>query len=419
MRRANGLFLGILAILLLARVALAPVGIFEIDFAAWVAWGEDLWTGDWAHFTERGFNDRLPAVFYLLWFLAGLHHLTGLPNEFLYKLPANLADTALAWLIFRFAARHWGNRLGLVAGLAYALNPFAWHVSTFWGQMDAVQALLLAGTLLLAARGGTVLPVVLLTIATLFKPHSVVLAPLLAVLWWRQTSHALRQVVRRIILAGTTAVVTVWILTAPFVPPERWNQHQYEGIVSPFAFLWDRFQAANNQYPYASVNAFNVWSATGALWASDQKPVAGLTAQTWGMILFCATALGVVLLALRRSTLTSPDLFLAAATLSFLAFTFLTRAHERHVFPAIALLAFVAVSRPMLFGAYLASTAAALVNTLYAYRSLELHIPEPLSPTAVRVISGLPVIICLVCLLALRRSAIGGSRAALHAKVKP
>lgn len=387
----------LLAAILVVRVLIHPYGTFHADFLSWVSWGRELWQGDWATFYDRAWNDRLPAVFYLLSVLAGLQELwPALPTTLLYKLPANLADIGIAWTLYRLLAPIGGGRSAVVASVAYALNPFTWHVSALWGQLDAIQALLLVGTVAFLHRNRPHLATGLLTVATLIKPHSLALAPLIAVSIWK-SGRSLPRAVRTGVLAIGIATVTAWGITAPFVPRAQWSSP----LAAPFSFLAERTRIASDQYQFASVNAFNLWTALGGNWQPDAQRSLGVRWQHWGILLFSAGVFIALWPLLRRQApLDLSALALCAAVLSLLAFTVLTRAHERHIYPFFALFALAGLTGTRDRVLYAVLTLAALANTVYAYATLELKQPDPLGRPLITMLSLLPVVACGALLFA-------------------
>jgi hypothetical protein len=75
-----------------------------------------------------------------------LSRLTPLPFHFLVKIPASLADAAIALLLRRLLLdRGLSPRAAFLAALGYALNPIAILISGAHGQFDAIPALFALG----------------------------------------------------------------------------------------------------------------------------------------------------------------------------------------------------------------------------------------------------------------------------------
>ncbi|MER3420816.1 MAG: hypothetical protein C4290_09970, partial [Chloroflexota bacterium] len=125
----------------------------------------------------------LPLHLHLLAGAGWLAGRTGLPFELAVKLPAIVADAALAGIV-AWAASAQGRRYNAPAlAMVYALNPLSLLVTAYHGQFDAIPvALLIGGRAILAARPRrwTVpLAGLLLGLAVAEKTWPALLAPLL------------------------------------------------------------------------------------------------------------------------------------------------------------------------------------------------------------------------------------------------
>lgn len=396
--------LAIFFFLFLMRVLVSGFGIHYGDFGLWVSWGTSLWQGGFADFFATVDNDRLPGgILYLLWLLAGARDaLPFLTNELVYKLPSNLADVLVGYLAYLAVSRRWDDWLGMAAGLMYAANPFTWYVTALWGQMDAVQSLLLVFVVMSLTARRFVVSSALITYAFLFKPHSIVIAPLLLVyLWVRRRSYSYFFRIAILMLLASLAVF--WLSGFPFARPRMDSARPLSYVAEPVRLVWERYVVAYDRFPYASVNAFNVWGAADLDWKPDNALFAGLSYQVWGWLLFGLLSLIVLIHLFRRGTAASAsDYYLAAALLVLLAFTFLTRAHERHLYPFFGLIVFGLFERRSFFRLYVAMTFVALVNSTSGVPVLwGWHTRQALVHGVVRgAFSLISVIVCLFLLQA-------------------
>jgi len=390
---------------LAVRMSLARRGIHPGDFNSWVAWGEQLRAQPFSSFYTSIWSDRLPGgILYLLWLLAQIKQIFPfLSNELIYKLPANLADTALAYIIYRFVSARWGMKRGMLAGMLYFFNPFVWHVSALWGQMDSVQALALVLTILLLLRGHHIYSVILFTFIILFKPHSIVIAPLLLVYVWVARS-SLRNFLSVAATMLVTAVSTIWVLSWPFAAARINQREPWSIIVEPFRLVWERFDFALDLYPYGSVHAFNLWMAFGQNWRPDTALFWNVSYHAWGIFLFGIFSIVALLLVLRSASRSPTIYLLAASGLSLFAFTFLTRAHDKHVFPFFALFVFTLFDSrvPYRVVIYGVMSVLAVTNSIYSY-AYQYGGGPPLSEAAVGMLSLLPVAVSYYVLRELER----------------
>jgi len=378
---------GLLLVGLIARIVLSLYGTYRIDFNTWRAWGNTLSEFGFARFYENTWCDYLPGYLYVLRGLDWLHGLfPALPEEILYKLPANLADLGLAVLMVWVLQPLTRRKTAQLISLVYFLNPAILANSTFWGQIDSLHALLILACVLLGMAESFVLSGIFAALSFMVKPQSIVIFPVLGFFLLR---FSLRQPAgrrwRRSLLRGTQMAIamllTAWLLILPFI-----GERLTPGLgllTEPFVFLQERFAAAYDQYTFASFNAFNVWGAV-AMRESDQTVVAGLTYQRWGTLLFggCySLIMGFLALPeLRQFFAHSPEwptarpdrsfvnrVIDAVTLILFALFLWITRAHERHLLPAIVLLTLTIYRGGCYCWMYGIVSGIYVLNMVYAY----------------------------------------------------
>src|SRR5262249_6149892 len=114
--------------ILFVKIAIARNFQYKIDVTAYGAWALKLAEEGPARFYAPGyFADYPPGYMYVLWWIGlaskVMHVAWGTPGFIvLLKLPALLADLAIAHLLFA-RLRGYGARLAWFACLAFALNP--------------------------------------------------------------------------------------------------------------------------------------------------------------------------------------------------------------------------------------------------------------------------------------------------------
>ena len=140
--------------------------------------------------------------------------------------------------------------------------------------------------------------------------------------------------------------------------------------------LLDLVKSAALTYPYTSLYAFNVWSIVGDFWKPDDAFVV-----TGGILLVAGLLASAAMVWWRRDV---PAL-LAAGALAAMAFYFLpTRAHERYLFPAFALLLPLAVVRARLLVPYVLLAVTFAISLYFAftrYPQNDLRSPDWLEQT--------------------------------------
>jgi len=279
-----------------------------------------------------------PALLYAYWPLGLL--LDGEALDLAIKASSIPFDLAIGVLLFAIVRGMSGPGRGLAAAALYLLNPAVLIAGPMWGQVDAAGTFLFLASLVALARPRYALAAALAVLAGLVKPQfGLVLLPVavVAIQDWR-TARRLTPVLRAALGAAAT----------------------YLGVVVPL--LLDPIRhvqfvlRVSADKPFASASAPNPW----ALLLGYRVPDDGYA--ILGAALLVA-GLAAALLPLRRGH----DLatLLTVGVLVVFAFYFLpTRVHERYLFPALALLAPVAVMSWTGLAAYVALSTAFAVSLL-------------------------------------------------------
>lgn len=363
-----------LAVGLVLRLIAAALPGFGIDLSTFQFWSGRLTDrGPWDFYSDDFFCDWSPGYLYVLWLIGGLDSVFGFGGDefwYLLKLPSIAADLASAYVLYRILG---GQKETIRAGAAllYLLHPVVLLVGPVWGQVDSILALFLLLTVYYLAQRRTLVAGVVYTIGFLVKPQAIAALPLFA--FWG-LRHEIRHVLPilsevgsgldRAIAFGKNLVVRVWPVVAaslaaallmilPFFP------------TNPFG-IFGQLQDAAEVYPYNSFYAYNFWGLTGWL-ESDDITFLGLAYRWWGVILFVGASLSIIW-TFRDAK--SPGLLVLGTALSVLAFyLFLTRMHERYLFPSILLLltAGVALNARSLWAVFAVLSVVQFLNVYYAY----------------------------------------------------
>ena len=387
-----GAFVSLLVIALGCRLLAGPANaVMGLDLVDWQQWSQDLLTGDWRHFYAASGSDYLPGYLYVLWALGHVQQAFNhapdaiqgwLPSTtVLFKLPAMIADLVTVAVIY-WAGRRWvPSAAAYLAALSYAVNPGVIYNSTVWGQVDSVPALfmLLALVLLLESRPGP--SGVSLALSALCKPTAVVLLPLcLFILCYRRRW-------RDLLSFGAAGLATSIVVFFPFIPYDT----------NPLTFAHHVFTVTSGRYPFLTINAFNLWVLVqGKLgFLSDANLVLGVryAALGWAMLATLSVVAGSLLaLRLRRFPGEEVKTVLAVGSILMLGFfVLLTRMHERHLLPALPLLALTSAVWPRYWLPYCWLSAAYFLNVWYAYYVLLPPFDHELGPAAILGISLLNV----------------------------
>ena len=310
------------------------------------------------------------------------------PSVAVLKLPAIGADLGVALLAVVMAPRLLPKQAGsqapvrAAAAAAILFNPALILVSSVWGQVDSVFALLAFGAILALATGrpSTVREaggVMLLAVALATKPQTILAIPLIVIVMARRhledgdfTAGSWIATAGRAALLTLLAGAVVVLMFRPF------------GL-GPRAIL-AFYHEAGSMYPTTSLWAFNVWGAFGFY-----RPDIGPTAVSlWGYPAFllgaAAFSLATITFAWRgwRSledgvvTWGTAVALFGAVAVTCAGFTLLTRMHERYLYLAVAGLAPFASDRRFR-GALIVLSALFFFNVHFVYVYFAQHATPP------------------------------------------
>jgi hypothetical protein len=332
------LLVGLLVLGLGVRLAVMPATGFPSDVSEVQAWAVRLREGGPWSFYEGGPRSVYPAVLLLLW------PLSVLPDDVLRVAVKGLSipfDLIIGALLFWVVSTRASTRYGAVAAGLYLFNPGIILAGPFWGQWDAIGTALFLGALIAADSGRMPAAGALAALATLAKPQfglvGLVVLGLAAARAWRA-----RDVMPILQVAAGGLVAAAVILLPLQLSPIDWLEQ-----VNALAGMW----------PYTSLYAFNPWAAIYGFGHPDD-----------GLAVLGRALLAVGIVASLVPLARHQDLATALAVGAFLvmAFYFLpTRAHERYLFPAFALLAPLAATRSRLRMPYLGMSLGFMLALLY------------------------------------------------------
>ncbi len=344
---------------------------FPTDVATFVAWAERLHEVGPGAFYEPGyFSDYPPGFLYVLWAFGAL--LDGEGLRFAVKAVSIPFDIAIALVLSRLAWQAGGARPAIQAAALWLLAPGVVFAGAYWGQVDAVGTLPFLLALIAAGRGRWATAGALAALAAMQKPQFGL--ALILVLAAAAFEYIREQRLRPAGRAGIAALAVVLGLAAPF----RAGPAELIALV----------RTASETYPYTSLYAFNPWSIVADFW----KPDEGLVL-IGGAALAAGIAASVIPLWWRRDVAA----FLACGACAVFAFYFLpTRAHERYLFPAFALLLPFAVLRGRLLVPYVVLGVAFFATLVFVFAQYQLVSPPALAEATLFTRAGQ---LCLAALM--------------------
>lgn len=286
----------------------------------------------------QAFPDHLPGDLWLFKILGTVSRLVY-PDIIIYgpvygaliSLMAISFDAILAITLLLIGRAIGRGRTGAIAAMAYWCAPAPIFVASVWGQIDGISIALAVIALGLGIIGRFSIAFIVLTLCVLVKPQFGMLAlPLLAG-WWHHDERGVVEWTRRVTITAVACIGTMALLSAPFDASliGEWGQWS----------LIERIQLASDTYTVSVLGAHNIWILFDPLnWPPDDRTpwLLGFSRYAVGLTLFVACVLYAVwiLLARWRSAMT---MVLVSNILMFSFFLFLTRMHERYLFPVVAL----------------------------------------------------------------------------------
>ncbi|AIQ15000.1 hypothetical protein PDUR_26350 [Paenibacillus durus] len=316
----RGLLIGLLlAVGLFLKLAAAPwISGYRGDIRFFTTWAQEAAHG-LGSFYENSSSDYPPLYIYILYATGKIVTLPQIESFFLtlIKLPSIIADAVTAWLLYKAASRRLPFETALLIAGFYMFNPAVLINATFWGQVDSFFTMIVVAAVLAVTRRKLGWGAFFLTLSILMKPQGIIYSPVLlfALLRTGKPGPWLK--------AAAIAAVTTVIIALPFSAGKN-----------PL-WLYQLYSSTVGEYPYASVNAFNLFGLLGANYKNSSSIFLFFSYHVWSMIFIAAATLlsGWYYLRSRNAAFAS----LSALLLISGVFTFSSSMHERYLFPAAAL----------------------------------------------------------------------------------
>lgn len=345
----KGLFLLLMAGLVIRYVGALVYSGYENDMYCFKGWADLMFKdGPSGFYTSDMFTDYPPVYMYVLWLIGAIKNfipLTETGLNLLIKTPAIICDLLIGLLLFNVANRKIGSKSAYIASALWLFNPAVFINSALWGQVDSVFTFLVFLTIMLITEKKTVSSFFIFAVSVMLKPQTLFYTPILLLAVAEEAIYPAfkPKELLRYIGFGILAILFALAICAPFGISNVLKQ--YIGTLS--------------SYQYASVNAYNLWSALGLNWAK-------LTP----MMSFIGTAsiVAVVILAsvFFFNMKSEHKYFWLGGFICFSVFVLAVKMHERYAFPTMLLLLAGFIldrSNKKAKLAYLLVTATQIINT--------------------------------------------------------
>lgn len=245
------------------------------------------------------------------------------------KIPAILADLAIALFIFLIAKRVYSRRSinwPLILASLVLFNPAFFYNSSYWGQIEAVPlSFLLASFHFLLFTQRNILSVLFFSLSLLTKQTMIIFIPLFIFGYFSKFG------LKKSLSGMTFSLILFIFLFLPFFK-------QGNILLFPFKTYLNKIQTGSGS-DYVTDHAFNFWALlTGLGKIPDSQPFwLGISFSVWGYLIFGILIAWIFYLMFKKG-LNIEKFFLAAVLIPFTSFLFLTRMHERYLEPAVLFL---------------------------------------------------------------------------------
>ena len=319
----KALFLMLLAFAILTR-AFISLGYYNIYDTFWYRrWAVASNDGLFSIYSNKTINLDYPPVYLFFLYVVGVFYKI-IPNAVndnylnmaLMKFWPVLFDIVLGVAIY-FAAKKRDPKFGVLCAAFWLFNPAALFNSAFWGQTDALMCLMIFASFLLMERH-PVWASVMFALSGLTKFQSLYLLPVfLTVLIFK---HKIRDFFAGVFAAAGTVV----LVFLPFMI----------GSHNPFLFF-DVYLNGSNSYPYATLNAFNIYGIFNLNWATESnKVLGGFTYGMLGLVLLIAVVISSIVLTVFAK---KKCFIVLSLVLMQSIFMLTTKMHERYQFLCVFL----------------------------------------------------------------------------------
>ncbi len=356
----------------------------ETDMSCFSGWSSMVFENGMKNFyTADSFTDYPPGYMYVLYILGAINSFTE-PGQVLegviLKLPAAVCDLLICTVIYITAKKKFSDKTSSLISAFYLLNPYVITDTSLWGQVDSVYTLFAVIFVLLLYNKKTVYGIFMFILCIFIKPQSLMLCPLLIFSVIENAIYPdfnIKKIVKYA-LALLFGLVLFVLLSLPF---------GVKAVISQYI-------QTIGSYPYATVNAFNIWGAMGKNWDPVSPVVNGIGFS--GIALVCIFSTYIFF-----KQKSADKFFFSGAVLIFGTFMLSTHMHERYAFaaPVLLLMGFCQNGSGLSFLSYILVSASQFFNYAWILFVYETDINKYFKSPVITVASVINIIIFLVFVL--------------------
>ena len=364
----------------LVRIILAAVfkG-HETDMGCFDGWSSQIFKdGIPAFYASEGFHDYPPGYMYVLYIVGAIKNALPLSGGALWaiiKLPAILFDIAAAYVVYRISSKNFNILVSLLFAALWLFNPVSILNSSLWGQVDGVYTLFALLMLYFITEKKMTLSYFMFAICLFIKPQAFIFAPVLIGGFIENVildNFSINKLLKNIGF-GIGAIALIFVLALPF------------GL----GHVVEQYTKTLASYPYATVNAFNVWGLFGQNWVALTPFTSVL-----GYVFLTAISVYTVFVVLKSKN--ESKYYFSGALIVFLTYMLSTKMHERYAYPAVILLLIAVIYLPniKMYASFGLITLSQFFNAAWVLFVYNTDINKYYTSPVVNVCSLINVILC-------------------------
>lgn len=332
------------------------------DMGAFISWVNKLQADGFAGFYAKYGLCYPPLHIFMVYIIGGICTIFHIANYsvlqiMLIKGPALICDILTGYLLYRIGNKYLSSKAGLVACIAYLLNPAVIFNSSVWGQMDSIYTLCIVIVCYLIADKKLKPAYFVFGASILFKYQGIIFTPIIifAVIDNVILDNCNVKKFFSHLLTGLGAIAAMIVCHLPFI----FGNGNAAGNAANLA---SNYGEALTSFKFASVNAYNIWAMFGLNWHTQEDKFLGLTYNTWGTISIVLLVIVAFIISMMIKKSNSKHYLIAGFIISTM-FMFSVRMHERYLFPAL----------PLIFAAFLVKPCIGLFITYCGYTLMNFY----------------------------------------------
>ncbi|MCY9696804.1 glycosyltransferase family 39 protein [Paenibacillus alginolyticus] len=327
-----------------------------IDFIDFSAWSDHAFSAGLPGFyNDQMFVDYPPGYIYILYVIGAIKQIFSLNYQsaaatILIKLPAIIADLLTSYLIYGLAKKHMNHQVSALFAFLYLLNPAIYLNSTVWGQIDSVYTLVIFFMITALTDQKVPKAAGLLALAFLIKPQAIIFTPLL--LYPLITQKNVKTWVSSLAMSAVVFVLGV----LPF------------SLHKPWYWILDLYKSMFLSYPYASLNAANLYTLFGFNGSPASTKWLFMSMSTWGNIIVVAIVAITAFLFFKSRD--NSRFYYSAFLICLLVFVFKTGMHERYGYPVVllSLISYLGIKDKRILYLFISLSFTQFANVAYIFK---------------------------------------------------